>query len=107
MKTEDEGAIIMRETARKVVDKVKALLMEEIEKALPDDASPRNPARQMGTLITACTMLYGDMVGTFAQTGGKGEAVLIAGLLETLAAPQLKAVAKIAGAPDCFTFTAS
>lgn len=93
--TEDQGAvgaIAMRAAAEKAVDAAKATLLREIEQALPEDANPRNASRQVGAMITACSMIYADMLGTFVKHGGKGEAVLIAGLLQNMIAEHLVAI---------------
>jgi len=96
-KIEDEGAVVMRAAAAKAVNAAKAVMLDEIQRALPEDANPRNGGRQIGAMITACTMLYADMLDTFSEHGGKGEATLIAGMLKTLVEGPLLAVAKVAG----------
>ena len=101
MKTEDEhkaeGAIIMQDVAERAVRAAKKAMLDEIEKAIPEGDGPRNGGRQMGAGITAATMLYANMLDTFAQHGGRGEAILIAGLLKTLVAEPLTDVATKAG----------
>lgn len=100
MKSEDiaaEGAMVMKGAADKAAQVAKDVMIREIEKALPEDANPRNAARQVGAMITACSIIYADMLDTFVKHGGKVEAVLIAGMVKTMIAEHLVAVAKNAG----------
>jgi hypothetical protein len=101
MKSEDdhraEGAIIMQDVAERAVRAAKQAMLDEIERSIPEDGGPRNGGRQMGAAITASTMLYANMLDTFAQHGGRGEAILIAGLLKSLVAEPLTNLATKAG----------
>ena len=96
-KPEDEGAIIMRHVATKAVAAMKRAMIEVVERELPEGENYRNVARQIGSMITASTMLYGDMVGTVASTGNKQQAILVAGMLQLFAAEGLHRVSELAG----------
>jgi hypothetical protein len=98
MKSEvDEGAMRMRAAADKATAAMKTALIKVIEDMLPEDENPRNAARQIGTIITACSMLYGDMLGTIAKSGNMAEAVLAAGMVQNFVAEPLQTVANVAG----------
>jgi len=87
-----EGAVVMQHAATKAVAAAKAAMMKAIEDAIPNDGTPRNQGRQMGATITACSMIYADMLRTFVEHGGKGEAVLIGGILKDMIAEPLVAL---------------
>jgi hypothetical protein len=92
----DEAAVAMREVAERASTLAKAVMMAEVERLLPDD-DPKNEARQVGAMITACSMMYGDMLKACVNDGSKVQAILVAGMLKNFCADGLAKLARIAG----------
>jgi hypothetical protein len=92
----DYGATMMRKTAEKAAEAARAAMIEVVERELANEGI-RAPARKIGALITACSMLYGGLLQTTVSAGDKAQAILIAGMLKTFIAEPLVEVAEMAG----------
>lgn len=100
----EDGATAMRQAAELAVERAKDAMLHSLEVSLPEDASPKNPQRQLGALITAATGLYADMLTTiitmhdkYGDAGnGKAEATLAVGCVKKLVAEPLMKVGEIA-----------
>lgn len=94
MESED-GANLMRETAQLACEAAHKAMIEVIDREIPDTDN-LNGHRQIGAIITACSMLYGFMLDTCGQHPDKQQARLIAGMLKMFAAEPLRRIAAIA-----------
>jgi hypothetical protein len=92
----DYGATVMRKAAEKAAEAARDAIVKTVERELANEGI-RAPVRMIGAMITACSMLYGGMLRTTVGAGDKGQAVLIAGMLQTFIAEPLVEVAEMAG----------
>lgn len=92
-----DGGEMMFDAAQKAANEAKDLMVKIMEKELPEGDDPHNAGRQVGALITAATMVYAKMLETCIKCGGKAEAVVVCGLVQTLLASPLGEVAQMAG----------
>ena len=92
----DEGAALMQDTASRAVAMAKDIIIGEAEKAFPDEDNPVHAARQIGSIITASTMLYVAMLETVAKMENKKEAALALGLASVLITGPLSDVSTVA-----------
>jgi hypothetical protein len=92
----DYGATVMRKAAEKAAEAARDAIVKTVERELANEGI-RAPARMIGAMITACSMLYGGMLNTTVNAGDKAQAILIAGMLKTFIAEPLVEVAEMAG----------
>jgi hypothetical protein len=92
----DEAAVAMREAAERGAAAGKRSMIAEVERVLPDN-DPKNAARQIGAMITAVSMMYGDMLKACVNSEEQVQAVLVAGMLHNYIAEPLAKLAEIAG----------